>query len=306
MTNSCSICARPQPDTATVCTDCANGTARSLERAIALVDEADATIAKLARIGASSSRQPEPPEPDGSAPGGGHLPPWLRSQAASALYPTPLPYNPSAADRYAAAGNAIVTAVRHIAEERGILVPRTCAHHSCGRIRIGHTTGPTCEYPAGTRQLVKAMTWLLGQLNWLRHRPEAVEELRGLDSAAGALVRLVDRPPSRVVIGQCACNEYLYAIKGAAFVKCQGCGTSYDVATVRDMMRTWLGDALFTAAECATMAALLGLTANRTRTRHLITIWGDRGRLVVHDYQGVSAYRFGEVVDRLAASKPAG
>ena len=310
---TCPRCDRPIVDMAWVCEDCTTLAGRKLLWAAAIADEATATVAKLARLAPTSARRadepPDPPTVD-TRPGLA----WLRSAVhESALFPTGLPYSASGSDRLAVIVKTLTASARQVAEDRGIDLPDPCTHRTCGAARNG-AIGPICPDP-----LAQLLVWLHGHLDWHRRRPNADELLGKLENAATALIRLVDRPPTRVIVGQCGCTAYLYAVAGTDSVRCPGCGTTYDVNTTRDQMRQSIGVALFTAAECATMAAYLGLTEHRLRTRNLITQWARRGRIIAHgtieqddqDADGkaikvtVPTYRFGDVLERLAASSAA-
>jgi hypothetical protein len=114
---------------------------------------------------------------------------------------------------------------------------------------------------------------------------------------------VVDRPADREVAGQCACGEYLYAVRGADFVTCSACGTSYDVAQIRELLSRHAEQMLLTAAEIASLAVHTGLTTNRERVRKLINVWSSRGIVVPRgDHVGQPTYRTGEVMTRLQAS----
>lgn len=194
----------------------------------------------------------------------------------------PMPVNQQAADDYHAVLNTITTWARHVSEQRGFDLP-----------------------PANRRPLSVAAGWLALHIDWVRHRPEAEEAFDELNYACQLMSRIVDRPPTRVVVGQCGCGQYLYALPRAVEVRCQACGTTYGVEASRAMLREALNQMIFTAAEIATLATTLGLTDRRDQARKLINVWSNRGQIVSHDYMGEPAYRFGEVIDKLVASRRA-
>jgi hypothetical protein len=286
---TCDRCHEPIHDQAYVCPQCTRRLRRDLETVARVAGEAWTTIARLDRIGGRNGRAELEPEDTTCA-----CEPCRRGRrdkADNALAPRPWPINLAAARRHDAAVNELTTWVRHIAQTRG---------------------APGPEPPRG-HPLAAAATWLTGHLDWLRHRPEAAEAFDALGDACRVLVRIVDRPPERVVVGQCPCQvvtdggrppEYLYAIRGAAQVACRSCGTTYDVDSSRDELKRQLDQALFTAAELATLVAYFG-EGQREPVRKLINQWHVRGMIVAHDYQGQPAYRFGEVVARLASSRRA-
>lgn len=271
-------CGRLIHDQAYVCGVCETRLAADLARVALVAGEATTTIARQARMGSGGRRT----EPD-----------------------PPLPVNLAAAADHDAAVNTLTTWARHVAEERGTLLPAVrlapCAHVSCHERRIRVSQGPTCLGEPPESPTVVLTTWLAGQLQWLRHRPEADEAYDELGDACRVLVRVVDRAPDRIIVGQCPCDSYLYAVRGAAQVRCGSCGTSYAVDETRDLLRRSLDQSLFTAAEIATLVTYLGLERKREATRKLINQWATRSLIVVHDYRGESAFRFGEVVSRLMA-----
>lgn len=259
---TCPRCDKPIHDVAYICKDCGRDLERSLQLVARLAGDITLTVAKLARIQHSGSSEKEPDL--GKAPG--------------ALFPTPLPVNLHAADRHDAAVNTLHTWARHACEERGQSIDGE-----------GHP-------------LAIVATFLVAQVGWLRYRPEADEAFDDLNSACRTIERVVDRPPGTVVVGRCPCNTYLYAVRGSETVKCQGCGTGYDVKASLDGLREELSDRLLTAGQIATMAAYLGLTERREAARLLINVWGDRGLIQPHGrIDGDRAYRFGEVLPRLLA-----
>ena len=276
----CALCGRPVIDMAYVCDRCAAKTRTELERVALVAGEAMTTIAKQARIGTPGRRT----DPE-----------------------MPLPVNREAAADHDAAVSTLVTWARHVHEESGRTLPSLralpCRHPSCLRIRQGRTDGPLCPIAVPEHPTAVMATWLVRQVDWIRHRPEAVQALDEIDDACRVLVRVVDRPAERLVVGQCACGTYLYATAKADDVTCAQCGTTYGVQASRDMLREQLDEMLFTAAEIAVLAQFLGLTERRDAARKLINQWAVRGHMVVHDYLGEPAYRFGEVIDRLVAAK---
>lgn len=274
---TCPLCGRPIIDMAYMCDRCAGKTAVELERAALVAGEAATTITKQARLGSGGRRT------DTEAP---------------------LPVNLAAAADHDAAVNTLTTWARHIHESSGRVIPAartaTCRHVSCARRREGRVDGPLCEIAEPEHPTAVLGRWLAGQLDWLRHRPEAEKALDEIGDACRILVRVVDRPAERIVVGQCACTEYLYAVRGREHVTCAACGTTYRVEETRNMLRNYLDQRLFTAAEIATLATYLGLKRPREATRKLINKWCERGVVVSHTaLDGDPAFRFGEVVARL-------
>ncbi len=271
----CALCGRPVVDMSYLCDREGDRLRLELERVALIAGEAMTTIAKQARIG-NGGRRTDPE--------------------------VPLPVNLAAAADHDAAVNTLTTWARHVNGESGRPLPtvRTapCLHPTCAERRLG----PACAGEPAEHPTVVVALWLADQLDWLRHRPEAEEAFDEIGDACRVLVRVVDRPAERIIVGQCGCTEYLYAVRGREYVTCSGCGTTYDVEAARDLLRESLDQRLCTAAEIAMLASYLGLTTKRDQVRHKITVWADRGLVVRHsELRGESAYVFGEVVARLMA-----
>lgn len=282
MTNTCDRCARPLVDQAYVCGPCSVPIVDLLLDVPGLVDELPAAMWRQTRYGSGGI--------------GGWQEPW----------------DQRAQDAHDAVTNALVTVARDIAETRGLAGPeplpvmvgpgcrtalvidRGCRHTSCATIRDRRP-----EPSAST-----AARWLAGQVDWIRHRADGLATLDELRAAVGQLRRVVDRPPDREVVGRCLCGEYLYAVVGRPLVTCRSCGESYDVATARAALRRSVDQMLLTAAEIATIAAQVGVTANREGARKLINVWAGRRVITARgDYCGQPTYRTGEVLERLSASR---
>lgn len=97
MTNACTTCPRPVPDTAYGCLDCAVALAGTLAQLATVVGELDTTVARL------GSRVDDGP------------------QAASAE--APLPYDPHAAEQAAAIHGTLTTWARHVQAETSRALP---------------------------------------------------------------------------------------------------------------------------------------------------------------------------------------
>ena len=262
----CGCCGGPIHDQSYVCPACGKRLRRRLELVVRIAGEAAVTVAKLDAMNAAGGVDDDPE-------------PWDKNP--NALYPTELPYDPGAAAAHDGAVNELVTTARHVSEERGIALPTVrlarCQHHSCLQRYRGELIGPRCAGEPVEHPTAVVARWLVGQLEWIRHRPEAVELVDRLHAACSTIERVVDADPDRLVVGQCPCGEYLYGVRGRAEVTCRGCGERYDVETSRDLLRAWLDDSRFSAAEIATLAAYLGIASSRTRVRKLINQWHRRG-----------------------------
>jgi len=266
-----------------VCSPCADRSAVDLARIVDLAPEVEAAIAKLARFGGSVSSSRE----------------------------HPLPVDLRAGERGAAIGNTVATWARHVSEQRGVPIerpprvpPRTvgplcrllaeCRHEACERIRTRHVElGPAV-----------AAAFLAGQLEWLRHRREALEAFGELRDAARDLERLVGRPRDLWYAGPCQaeladgseCKADLYAAPAARTVRCRECKAEHDAAALREWLLTEAVDVLAHAeliARALTALEMDDVTPARVRgmARH--------GRLVAHgvDPAGRPLYRVGDVLD---------
>lgn len=314
---TCAVCG--DPTDATVCRRETAATATALqEQVIDLAGEVETTVARQARYSEHGGRATVPAEAQDVEDDDEcrRLPlmthGWvtrLDKPVRGALIETPLPFLPGARDAAADACARIVTWARHACEERGIGVPRP-----------GPVVGPLCRSGWGCRHptcaLIRARTiepgvaraakFLLTQLEWFRYRPEADEVVEDLQAAAAVLHRCVDAPPVLRYAGPCweadedgwECEEELYALDGAATVRCPGCGAVHDLGLRRVWLLRQADDVLVNAA---TLAAALS-SLDRPVTSAMIRNYADRGRIVAHgkDRDGRPVYRVGEVLAVLA------
>lgn len=309
----CEICG--DPTDATVCRGEIRSLTGYLRPVIAVAGEVETTVARLARYGARGGRAAQSTDED---PGGGPAnrampvevfgwPASKEGRQRGALIETELPFHPGTAQRAYAAINTITTVARDICETRGIDVPMPgptvgplcrsgwgCNHQTCDWIRAR-----TVDHPAA-----RAATFLLTQLEWIRHHPEAARFVDELSAAAATLRRCVDSPATPAYAGPCweeiddgRCDFELYAAEGAASVRCGGCGTTHDLAARRRWLLAEAQDALATAATIAAGLSSLDMPV----TSSMIRNYADRGRIVAHgsDQQGRPMYRVGDVVDVL-------
>lgn len=288
-TATCDLCGKPVQDTAYVCPRCANRTAEHLAVVTAVASEVEVTVARLARYSDRHGRTMPDDDPDGRPDGG--------------LKVTPLPFDPSARSRGNDAGNTITTWARHAAEERG-----------GGPVRPAPVIGPLCRHGAGCRHescslvrnrsvphpIARAAEYLLRQLEWLRHRPEAKEAFDELDDACRTLVQVVDAPPPLSYAGPCytegddgVCMEELYARTDHGTVKCPACKTRHDVAERRLWLLQEADDVL---AHASLIAAALTVL-DQPVTASMVRNYADRGRITSHgvDERGRPLYRVREV-----------
>ncbi|MFE9955849.1 hypothetical protein [Micromonospora sp. NPDC005299] len=295
ITSTCDLCEKPLPDTAYVCPRCANRTAEHLAAVTAVASEVEVTVARLARYSDRHGRTLPDDDPDGRPDGG--------------LKVTPLPFDPSARSRGLDASNTIVTWARHVAEERG-----------GGPVRPGPVIGPLCRSGAGCRHetcslirtrsvphpVARAAVYLLGQLGWLRHRPEGREALDELGDACRIIVQVVDAPPPLWYAGPCReqtdvdeagrdvlCAEELYARTDDGTVRCPACKTRHDVGERRE----WLLDEADQVLAHASLVAAALTVLDRRVTPSMVRNYADRGRITARgvDERGRPLYRVGEV-----------
>lgn len=186
----------------------------------------------------------------------------------------PLPVNLDAAQRHDAAVTALTTWARHASETRGI-------------------------NPTGSgHPLAVLARWLVGQVDWLRHRREAEEAFDELTEACKTIVAVVDRPPERWYAGRCdapeGCNEELRPHAGAKTIRC-GCGLEYDAEKRKAKLLRDLDDVWVTADQCSFAMGNLGMKVDAATIRK----WGsaDRARLAPHpdSLPGRPRYRVGSV-----------
>jgi hypothetical protein len=269
--STCDICG--DPTDGYVCRRDTDTTAQHLRLIVDLAGEVETTVARLSRYATRSGRRAPAVEDDGPKQAGG-------------LRPTPLPVDLNASARAAVAFNSVTTWARHVEEDHGGEVP---------------------DVPHGQHPAAVAATWLLGQLDWLRHQREAEEAFTQLQAAGAAIRRIVDAPPEQVIVGVCDCGAHLYARRGAATVVCRDCSARWDVEASRAGLRETLRGYLVTASEAAVFMAFFGLTGDRNRSRKTIVMWAQRGTIVAHgQVDGGPAYLFGDIIDRAtrAADQP--
>lgn len=316
MQAECAIC--DDPTDGTVCRRETTALAEHLRQVVALAGEVETSVARLARYGERGGRVGTVPEDEPDVDDGARrrLPVMVHGWVArldkpkpGALLVTQLPFHQGKGDRAAAASNAIVTWARHVCEERGIGVPRPgpvigplcragwgCTHPTCALIRA-RTVDPG---------VARAAVFLLTQLEWIRHRPEAADAVEELSAAAVVLRLCVDAPPVLQYAGPCwnddpidgQCETELYAVEGRATVRCPGCDAVHDMGLRRAWLLEQSPDVLLNAA---TMAAALS-SLDQPVTASMIRNYADRGRIVAHgrDRDDRPTYRVGDVLDVLA------
>lgn len=191
----------------------------------------------------------------------------------------PLPYSPVAAEAGWVLANTLTTWARHVAEERGAPAPH--------------------GQPAAS----VAARWLLGHVEWLRHRPEAAEALDEIRAAIAGVRIVIDARAPRWYAGPCGaedeetgqvCPVDLYALPGASAVRCPSCGAEYDADARQEWLLAAADDALAHAELIGRAAAALGVHITPADVRY----YAASGQVVAHgcNAAGNPVYRFGEVV----------
>lgn len=187
-----------------------------------------------------------------------------------------LQLNLAAAARLDRVQTEITTLARHVMEERGE------------------------QIPAVTDPLVTAALWLVGHIEWLRHRREAAEQAQLIALCRRTLVGVADGPAERRWLGQCGadtpdgpCRADLHARIDAEQTACRECGARHDVAE----RRAWLAETVrgyaYTASE---IEQAFGIKAGTIRQ------WAHRGRIVATGTtaEGWPVYPLGAVLDLAA------
>ena len=264
MNAQCVICTAPLPDQAYACSRCAGRIGRDLAEVADLAGPARAVAAGQTRRGTA---------------------------AVSGATQGRLPLNLAAAARVDAATNAVTTWARHVASERGVEVPSV---HAGGR--TGWSEGDRVAQGV-SGDLSAAARWLVGHLEWLRHRVEVDEVARDVAAAVRVLRGVVDGPSPRRWLGQCGaighdgpCRLDLGARPGATTARCR-CGASVVVADRLAELAELVRGYSYTAAEIS--EAYPEIRANTIR------VWASRGRLLpTGEIDGRPVYDLGEVLDR--------
>lgn len=267
----CDVCSDPVGDMSYACRRCGQRVERSLGDVVKVAGEAVTTIARQAHIGGGGKRTSTEP---------------------------PLPYSVDAAWDHDAAVNTLITWARHVHESSGRPMPtvRTapCSHSSCDARRSGWVWGPTCAGEPPEHPLAVVATYLIAQLEWLRHRQEAAEAFDEITDACRVLTKVVDRPAERWYAGGCdVCAADLYPVAGAKTARCSECSCVHELEARMPWLLDQAENVLAGASWCAATLTRLGAPT----TASTIRSWGRRGRLVDHghDPAGHPLYRLGSV-----------
>lgn len=167
-----------------------------------------------------------------------------------------------------------------------------------------------------------AAAWMATVPNLLAEHPDAGEMHDEVLRAVRQALRVVDREPDRVYLGQCGaevdlgydvrlgylavCEADIYAPAGHPVVQCHPCGAIWEVASRRDYLLVHVEDQLATANETSRALSRLG----RPVAAATIRSWVHRGKLFQHkphpfDRRLQPRYRIGDVLELLAAAEAA-
>lgn len=168
----------------------------------------------------------------------------------------------------------------------------------------------------GQDPIVHAAHYLVANLEWWRHRPNADEFLDDVEACARVVRRLARGPAELKYLGPCGapqwipdpgddefgteveCEGDVYGRPGAANGRCKACGAEVDQAE----RAAWLdGEVRQRAYRASEIEDAYGIKAN------LIRQWAtpERGLLRVHDrdFLGRARYMLGEVLDLAVQQK---
>lgn len=179
--------------------------------------------------------------------------------------------------------NLLVGVIRHLVESRGVNMTRL-PDDDLGRMA----------------------TWVAVHVDSLLLDETAGETLRDLRGVTKRIVHIIDRPPDKEYAGICSierngqeCPQELYAERGAAFIRCRGCGYNHEVEARRDVLKAAARDTLLTIVEMKTaLPVVLGVEVNERTLR----TWRHRKRIAPHGvtYDGRELFRCGDIIDLVA------
>jgi hypothetical protein len=205
------------------------------------------------------------------------------------------PGNDDALDALDGVQNALTTITREIAETRGLQIP---------------SAGPTPTDP-----LTRACSWLLAQMEWVRHATDdqggayASGVFAEIGESASKMNAIVNGPAAQRYLGPCGapvvdfdfatdestietCDGDVYARDGASTGRCRTCGAEVSTAERQAWLDAEVRSHAYTAAE---IAAAYPIKANTIRQ------WLSRGLLVPHgELGGRPLLNLGDVLDLAA------
>lgn len=196
----------------------------------------------------------------------------------------------------------VLRAMLDLPAVEGPLCATGCAHGSCQQARRRSAPAATISAACG---------YLAGLLPEVARLPWSQELLEDALKVERHLVRMVDRPADRWYAGVCGfafggngelCERPLYVDPGESYIRCGDCGTEWDVAYRRDVLRDEAEDRIATAVEIARFVTTIGddgLSTDRLTKR--ISEWASRDRLDVRAHEIVTGrhrpmYRIGDVL----------
>ena len=272
---TCVICDRPVPDQAYACPTCTDRLDRDLAEAADLVDDVAIAMARQGRTRTA-----------------------VRAGGADLI-----PFDQAAADASHELANTLTTWTRHVLAERGgdLPAPSTRIGPDCPRRNCRHLSCLAIRSAGAPSTLAVAATWLRGQREWIRHRPEVDEAVDDFATAVATARRAIDLPPDRLYVGRCECGVALYVRRGDEEATCRECGSVWGVAEQREWMLAMSWDTLATAAEASRALTALGYPV----TAHRIRVWSSRGKVAILAMRVANRrplYRLGDVADLVIAS----
>lgn len=228
---------------------------------------------------------------------------WRPGRAGSRPVPgsrEPQTFEPAATDRVSialdAAGSALTTWARTLADDRGIEAPVV--------------DGEAEQVAALCRWFSEHLT-SIATLEWCGEfmRGSLVDECDGIGYHEAKLRSLTENLIPGWYAGACGrCESRTYVVPGLTWVTCGSCGvTTYardHLETILDEARGWVAPPK-RLAEAA--VALLDTEQSVVRLHERIKKWGTRGKVTTvrrldgdGDPVGMKRYHFGEVLDRLS------
>jgi hypothetical protein len=153
--------------------------------------------------------------------------------------------------------------------------------------------------------------WLLLNASYVATHPESGRVVGEISSAVGKGYEAIDRPPDRLLAGQCSadtekgeCTEFLYAQldsdgNAVRITQCRACGTEHRTEDRRARMVAYASEMQLPAFMALKWTLLL---MGKAIPRGTWDGWVARGRVaaIAHDHVGNPLYRFGDVRDLAA------
>jgi len=115
-----------------------------------------------------------------------------------------------------------------------------------------------------------------------------------ISSAVDQAVDAIDRPPTRIYLGECDCGNRLYGDPEAYQIVCGCCASVHNPKARQDENRSRARNLYVTASEAE---KYLGDVCGLRITSQRISMWAKRGKLSRRQSHGVYLYRLGDVLD---------